>query len=275
MAESAATGEKVSIQEYHHHAYPKEDQSWTLKELRLLARLPVHSMLPRLIEVFTTEGATYAVLEVIDPGRLTELLFPSDSDLPMPLGPSVVHHVIKTIVSALQFCHDHGVVLRDLRPSNFMVRSIACNSGADGVSMRDLALSKRFDLQVAALSLAVESGSGEDILRHPLAANAHEMEDYDDLRLYQPPVPHRSLPCRPDMDMWALGVLAYLLLSGHMPYTLEDLGNGDKDLFTEDIWRGGVSDRCRDFVQALLQSRVEDRLTSTQAIRHPFLLIGP
>jgi serine/threonine protein kinase len=229
----------------------------------------------------------------------------------------------RSLANALQYCHDLGFVVRDITPSNLMVKSVGRNM---------------FELQIVDLCAAAEDGAVDNITHHPLyqrflcsntssssgskspSSNGsstsgmkkieeeeeeesdadEESEDkevsavdvFDNVRYYLPPESvYSTAPCSCAGDMWALGVLVYLLVSGQMVFDLSELvllgdeepqspgGGANSDtissrLFREEVW-ATVSPRLKDFVGVLLNPNAEQRLSSAKALRHPFLLLGP
>merc|ERR1711988_35964 len=78
------------------------------------------------------------------------------------------------------------------------------------------------------------------------------------------------------VDCWALGVVAFAVLSGMMPFEHEDrielyrkILYGDIN-WDEEAWQG-LSYRSRDFVKKLLETNEQDRMSAIEASRHPFI----
>jgi serine/threonine protein kinase len=78
--------------------------------------------------------------------------------------------------------------------------------------------------------------------------------------------------------MWALGVIAFLMLRGKMPFSGD---NGSQtDLFkkvvigninlSDERW-SNVSFECKDLVKGLLNIKENERLTVDQALNHPWV----
>ncbi|XP_034165388.2 serine/threonine-protein kinase H1 homolog [Pangasianodon hypophthalmus] len=80
-----------------------------------------------------------------------------------------------------------------------------------------------------------------------------------------------------EVDMWALGVISYIVLSGSMPFEQRSRPR----LFTA-ILRGSfsfhgqpwssISHQAKDFIERLLSVNPEQRMTAEQALKHPWLL---
>jgi calcium-dependent protein kinase len=76
-------------------------------------------------------------------------------------------------------------------------------------------------------------------------------------------------------DLWSLGVIAFILLSGYMPFSgseanqVKNISKG-KYLVKPERW-ANVSDEAKSFVHALLEVDPSKRLTAQQALDHPWI----
>lgn len=77
-------------------------------------------------------------------------------------------------------------------------------------------------------------------------------------------------------DMWSLGIMTYILLSGRSPFR----GNDDRETLTriregrwvfDDDWWIHISSEGRDFISKLLVYQAEGRMDVHAALRHPWL----
>ena len=80
----------------------------------------------------------------------------------------------------------------------------------------------------------------------------------------------------PAVDMWSIGVLLYILLSGNSPFDNEDeralfqtIKSGEYSM--DDILWEHVSDDAKDCVEKLLTVNTAMRMTASQALKHPWL----
>lgn len=78
------------------------------------------------------------------------------------------------------------------------------------------------------------------------------------------------------VDMWSMGVITYTLLCGYSPFRSESLQdlieecNNAQVVFHERYWKD-VSDDAKNFIMCLLKPNPDDRWSSAQAMRHPWL----
>ena len=77
-------------------------------------------------------------------------------------------------------------------------------------------------------------------------------------------------------DMWSCGCIVYLLLSGNLPF----MGRSQKELFRkivvgkyefDDASFAGVSDEAKDLVSKMLVTDPDNRISASDALRHPWL----
>ena len=149
-----------------------------------------HANIARLIDAGATEeGVPYLVMELVEGSPLPEHC----DDRALPVHDRV--KIFRKVCSAVQYAHSRLVVHRDLKPSNVLVT--------------DAGEPKLLDFGIAKL-LAPESFP---LTVQPTATGAGPMTPY-----FASPEQLRGEPITTAADVYSLGALLYLLLTGVMPY---------------------------------------------------------
>ncbi|XP_063800114.1 serine/threonine-protein kinase 33 isoform X2 [Pseudophryne corroboree] len=221
------------------------------REVSILKRVN-HDHIIHLEEVFETPKRMYLVMELCEGGELQGIL-----ERRTHLRESETRHVIHSLASAIAYLHKKDVVHRDLKLENILVKS---NEQADDEEMI-------LNIKVTDFGLAVQKGGvgsenmlqstcGTPIYMAPEVINAH---DY-------------SQQC----DIWSIGVIMYMLLSGNPPF----MGSSEEKLFqhikrgklkfSDPVW-DAVSDAAKDVLQKLLRVDPADRITANELLDDPWI----
>jgi len=165
-----------------------------LQEARAMAR--VRS--PHVVEIYAlggTGGLPYLVMEYI-PGRTLEDRLIEQQGEPLPLDEAI--DLLDQICRGVEAIHASGAVHRDLKPSNILL-------GPGGrVVVADLGLAHR--------TAGLPQGATAEVAGTPAYISPEV-------------IARRSLPAllAPRADVYALGVIAYQLFTGRLPFDEEDL----------------------------------------------------
>jgi len=135
---------------------------------------------------------TYLVMPYRQEGSLANWLQLRRSST--SLTPQDVAHLVTQAANALQFAHDHDIIHRDVKPSNFLI----INNRGDNPNRPNLQLA---DFGIAKLTTA-SVNTGANIIGTPL---------------YMAPEQWQGEPV-PATDQYALAIMAYELLVGHPPF---------------------------------------------------------
>jgi eukaryotic-like serine/threonine-protein kinase len=145
------------------------------------------------------EGAPYLVMEWLEGEPLSNLIRTSG---PVPVERAL--HILRGITRALAAAHQRGVVHRDLKPDNVFL--VERNGDRDFVKVLDFGIAQLADTGENTRRTATGTLIGTPAYMSP--------EQCRGLRS----VDHRS-------DIYSLGVIAYELTTGKLPFTAEGLGN--------------------------------------------------
>ncbi|KAM9386189.1 calcium/calmodulin-dependent protein kinase type IV-like [Pholidichthys leucotaenia] len=220
------------------------DKKIVRTEIGVLLRLS-HPNIIQLKEIFETDTDISLVLELVTGGelfdRIVERGYYSERD---------AAHVIKQILEAVAYLHENGVVHRDLKPENLLYADLSLDAP---LKIADFGLSKMVDDQVTMKTVCGTPGyCAPEILR----GNAYG----------------------PEVDMWSVGVILYILLCGFEPffdprgdqYMYSRILNCDYEFVSP--WWDEVSLNAKDLVSKLIVLDPHKRLSVREALQHPWVL---
>ncbi|MFL5358800.1 protein kinase domain-containing protein [Archangium sp.] len=134
----------------------------------------------------------YLVMEYLEGQPLSELLEPG-----VPLAPVHVLRLLGEVLEALSAAHARGVIHRDLKPSNiFVVRE---PDGTESIKVLDFGLAKRS---------TVPDGTAPQTRSDMIVGTPH----------YMAPEQALSEAVSPRTDLYAVGVIAFEMLTGRRPF---------------------------------------------------------
>jgi calcium-dependent protein kinase len=226
----------------------KEGLAQLREEIFIMCQLD-HPNIVRLEEVYESHSEIYLVQELCHGGELFDRL---DEQPDYHYTEGECARLVKQMLSAVRYLHSKGIIHRDLKLENFLFSSKAQDSE---LKMIDFGLSKHFRF-------------GE--VHHEAVGTPYTVA---------PEVIHGSYDER--CDIWAIGVITFLLLSGDPPFggcggpepLLTVRGNilACKYAFEpDDIW-GLVSTKAKEFVKAMLVVDPKNRPTAREAQKHSWL----
>uniref|UniRef100_A0A665XBR5 non-specific serine/threonine protein kinase n=1 Tax=Echeneis naucrates TaxID=173247 RepID=A0A665XBR5_ECHNA len=231
---------KQSGHEYAVKIVSRRMEANTQREIAALRQCESHPNIVKLHDVYTDQYHTYLVMELLGGGELLERIKRKKL-----FGEAEASQLLQSLVSAVSFMHEAGVVHRDLKPENVLFT----DEGEDSVL-------KVIDFGFARLCPA---GSA------PLQTPCFTLQ-------YAAPELFESAGYDKACDLWSLGVILYTMLSGQVPFQSEQRGmtssyaadimqkikEGDFSLDGE-AWKG-VSEDAKELVKGLLTVDPERRL---------------
>ncbi|XP_018431744.1 PREDICTED: calcium/calmodulin-dependent protein kinase type II subunit gamma isoform X7 [Nanorana parkeri] len=209
-----------------------------------ICRLLKHPNIVRLHESISEEGFHYLVFDLVTGGELFEDIvareYYSEAD---------ASHCIHQILESVQHIHQHDIVHRDLKPENLLLAS-KCKGAAVKLADFGLAIEVQGDQQ-AWFGFAGTPG-------------------------YLSPEVLRKDPYGKPVDIWACGVILYILLVGYPPFWDEDqhklyqqIKAGAYD-FPSPEW-DTVTPEAKNLINQMLTINPAKRITADQALKHPWV----
>lgn len=225
-------------------------------EIRVLRTCGAHPHVLSLHDVFDSRTKVLLVLELATGGDLLQRVTARPEDLSERLAASAT----KQISLALQFLHSQSVVHRDVKPENCLLR----DDHSFVIKVADFGCSKFLRKKHK-----LDPVCSDDLL----------MTSYVGTRAYAAPEILRREPYDASCDIYSLGVLLALLLTGRHPLSdvqLDtNLGLASLDLpylvqFDRPEWRG-VSNQARSLVEALAHTDPKHRPTPAAVLEIPWV----
>ncbi|XP_018080943.1 calcium/calmodulin-dependent protein kinase type II subunit gamma isoform X22 [Xenopus laevis] len=209
-----------------------------------ICRLLKHPNIVRLHESISEEGFHYLVFDLVTGGELFEDIvareYYSEAD---------ASHCIHQILESVNHIHQHDIVHRDLKPENLLLAS-KCKGAAVKLADFGLAIEVQGDQQ-AWFGFAGTPG-------------------------YLSPEVLRKDPYGKPVDIWACGVILYILLVGYPPFWDEDqhklyqqIKAGAYD-FPSPEW-DTVTPEAKNLINQMLTINPAKRITADQALKHPWV----
>ena len=189
-------GDEVAIKVMQtSHTAPPELRERFLRESRACAQLRHPNIVGILDFDFDASNQPYLVMELLSGPSLRE-----EIELEAPMAPARVAAILEPVAAALQLAHDRGITHRDLKPANIVVHRY--ESGERVYKVIDFGLA------------AMKAASDETRLTDPAM--------FLGTLAYAAPEQVRGDAVTAATDIYALGVIAYEMLTGARPF---DAGN--------------------------------------------------
>nr|XP_010346114.1 myosin light chain kinase 3 isoform X2 [Saimiri boliviensis boliviensis] len=219
-----------------------KDREDVKNEINIMNQLS-HVNLIQLYDAFESKLSCTLVMEYVDGGELFDRI----TDEKYHLTELDVVLFTRQICEGVHYLHQHYILHLDLKPENIL----CINQTGHQIKIIDFGLARRYKPRE---KLKVNFGTPEFL--------APEVVNYEFV----------SFPT----DMWSVGVITYMLLSGLSPFlgetdaeTMNFIVNCSWD-FDADTFEG-LSEEAKDFVSRLLVKEKSCRMSATQCLKHEWL----
>jgi len=227
----------------HVRAKKKEQKEKLKNEIALLKKL-ANPHIVKFIEAFESNADIVIITEFLNGGELFDRVATEDFDL----TEQDCCLFMRQICRGVEYLHKNNVVHLDLKPENI----VCVHRNANNIKIIDFGTARQLQ---AGEKVKVMCGTPEFV--------APEVVCYDFIST--------------KTDMWSIGVICYILLSGFSPF----MGDTDSDTFSnivkvlydfDEPEFDPISVNAKDFISHLLMKNGRNRMTATQCLEHPWLL---
>ncbi|CAH1785273.1 unnamed protein product [Owenia fusiformis] len=219
------------------------DKNTVRNEINIMNQLH-HPKLLNLHDAFDDKYEMVLILEFLSGGELFDRVAAPD----YKMSEAEVIHYIRQVCDGLKHMHENNIIHLDIKPENVM-----CDTNkSTNVKLIDFGLAAKLnpDEIVKVTTATAEFAAPEIVDREPVGFYT---------------------------DMWAVGVLSYVLLSGLSPFageddleTLQHVKRCDWE-FDPDAFKN-ISEEGKDFIKKLLVRQPGRRITVHECLEHPWLL---
>lgn len=213
-----------------------------IQEIENQKRLASHPNIVKLFGYFHDSTHIFLLLEYVSGGHLYTHLKECGK-----FPPKQAASWVRDLARALKHCHDHDILHRDVKLENCLLAP----ASKDAVKLTDFGWS----------------------------IDCSEIKEHSEMTGtldYLPPEMVLGRPYSFPMDIWALGVLTFELLTGTQPFSAPTYRDTYRRIASVDFsFPSDLTDsdakNAKNFVSALLVKQPEKRLTLPEILEHPFL----
>eukprot|EP00249_Psilotum_nudum_P006546 c19868_g1_i1 orf=311-1795(-) len=225
-----------------HNLISESDIDGVRREIQIMRHLAGQPNIVELKAAYEDKQSVYLVMELCAGGELFDRIISQGH-----YTERAAASVCRTIVKVVHICHSFGVMHRDLKPENFLF------------------VSKSDDSPLKATDFGVSVFFKPGQVFKDIVGSSYYIA---------PEVLRRHYG--PEADIWSVGVILYLLLSGIPPFwarteqgILDAVLQGDIDLFS-DPWPT-ISTGAKDLIRKILKQDPKERLTAYEVLNNSWI----
>ncbi|GMH33195.1 hypothetical protein BSKO_01029 [Bryopsis sp. KO-2023] len=222
------------------------------REIRIHSRLK-HDFIVALYAAFEDAKYVYMVQEYAEGGDLFGYLKKAGGQFKERRA---VHDVIQPFLNVLRYLHSLGIIHRDIKPENILV------TGDTKIRVADFGLSIDIKKERPVTRAGTLDYMAPEVLVCP--DKKHPDENKDNL----------SLAYSKQVDIWAVGVLAYEMIVGYPPFEKESRGaTYDEIMHGDPSFPSWMTEGCQDFIKQALTKNSAERPDIIGLMKHPWIAV--
>eukprot|EP00546_Thalassionema_frauenfeldii_P010981 CAMPEP_0178925590 /NCGR_PEP_ID=MMETSP0786-20121207/18002_1 /TAXON_ID=186022 /ORGANISM="Thalassionema frauenfeldii, Strain CCMP 1798" /LENGTH=781 /DNA_ID=CAMNT_0020600499 /DNA_START=68 /DNA_END=2413 /DNA_ORIENTATION=+ len=241
------TGENVAVKRIHREYTDLEAFRRELRAMQFILQFGGHPHIISLHDWFQDEDYYHVVVDFVSGGEMFDHLIKNGA-----YSEADAARLLREVASALAFLHGIGVVHSDLKPENIMLSTEHASNSAIKL---------------------VDFGSAEIPGAPPLASSFTPA--------YAPPEAFGHVGAtKPAADMWAVGVILYIMLVGLHPFALKS-SISDEELerrictnsppIRNSSLTGHLSDSAKELLERLMERDPAKRMKADEMLQHPWV----
>ena len=222
------------------------------EEVKVLGLLH-HPNIIHLVDSFESADRIYVVTELMRGGELFDFVVDRGT-----LNEEDASTIVRSICSAVAYMHSQNVIHRDIKMENLLL----VNKEVENQRF-DFSKVKIIDF---GLSKLMPDGSG------PTAS-------FLGTKGYIAPEMLQRCKYGKSVDVWACGVIVFVLLCGCLPFgngndPIENTQSAAQEKFSLRFptWASNLSDSAKDLLRKLLDVNPKTRITAEEAMSHPWVV---
>ncbi|CAL1580381.1 unnamed protein product [Knipowitschia caucasica] len=215
------------------------------REVNILREIQ-HSNIITLHDIFENKTDVILILELVSGGELFDFLAEKES-----LTEEEATGFLKQILDGVHYLHSKRIAHFDLKPENIML--LDKNVPNPRIKLIDFGIA------------------------HPIKAGNEFKNIFGTPEFVAPEIVNYE-PLGLEADMWSIGVITYILLSGASPFlgetkqeTLTNISGVNYD-FDEEYF-SNTSELAKDFIRRLLVKDPKKRMTIDDSLEHPWIKV--
>ncbi|CAL1160890.1 unnamed protein product [Cladocopium goreaui] len=234
-----------------HPAYDKL-RHHIMREMSLLLMLS-HRNIVKLIDFQEAEHTIFLVMELIRGGDLSEYLQRKPNG---HMDDEEACHVFLQIVDGLMHIHSKNIVHRDLKPQNILLAEPETTNARNSRRL-ECPKSKPIEVKLSDFGHSKLVRDGYTYARSHVGTPQY----------LAPEVANSSRSYDERADLWSLGVVLYVMLTGHYPFR-----SSEDAAYRQGSFKFRGSGRAEELIAGLIKRRPEDRLSLEQCLRSAWVL---
>lgn len=303
LATSKRTGERVALKRIPKSLASREDFQREMEALLRIQKWGGHPHICALREHFEDDtpsgedadaknmkeevgGYYYLILDLVEGGEMFDHLVNHGA-----YSEADAARLLREVASALDFLHGIGVVHNDIKPENLMLSTSETRDGS--IQLVDFGCAEvegedddddDHDIdEILTISSSPRGGSNEGCGGKDGARKSPGAGGFTPA--YSPPeaFANREKPPLPPADMWALGIIVYIMLTGVHPF--DETGRATDEEIEADIcnvnlplplgpdhpYTRHLSPSARDLIRRLMERNPKERISAFEMLHHPWV----